>query len=511
MISVMFERLFYAASGGFIGGVAIASFITVPLLYIGVGACVSALLCFLFRFFEWPGARFYMVAAASVLTICFGMVWMYARAVPTDPWLLLHEGARVGFVGTVIREPDERSSHTMLFVSDIVAGIEGTGAAVSGTVLLRVPTYPKWSYGDRISVSGIVTPPTSFETDAGRVFDYPSYLKRFGVTHTVDRPRVSLVASGYGNPIVSLLFAFKERLMGALALVIPSPSVELLFGILFGSQRGLPADLEDFFRRAGLIHIVVLSGYNLSVIADWIMRAASRLPRSIGLLLGALSIVAYATMAGASATAVRAALMALLVVMAQVVRRRYNVSRALTLAGVSMVILNPHVLLFDRSFQLSFIATIAVIYVAPLVESRVSWVSERFALRSIVASTIATNILVLPLLLYTAGSVSLLSLPANILALPLIPATMLLGVITAGVALIAPHVALLSGLITHAFLVWVMRVAQWCGGEWSLFTMPPFSPVWMIGAYLLLGAGIVYVHRKRRDHAHEDVAPVSSV
>lgn len=507
----MFDRLFYAASSGFIGGVAIASFVTVPLFYIGVGACISALTCFLSRFFGWPGARFYIIAPAGVLTICFGMVWMYARAVPIDSWLLSHEGTRVGFVGTIIREPDERSSHTMLFVSDIVAGIEGTGALVNGTVLMRVPTYPKWSYGDRISVSGIVTPPTSFETDGGRVFDYAAYLKRFGVTHTIDRPRVSLVASGYGNPIVSFLFAFKGRLMAALALVIPSPSVELLFGILFGSQRGLPADLEDFFRRAGLIHIVVLSGYNLSVIADWIMRAASQLPRSIGLLLGALSIVAYATMAGASATAVRAALMALLVILAQVVRRRYHVSRALMLAGVFMVILNPYVLLFDRSFQLSFIATIAVIYVAPLVESYVPWVSERFALRSIVASTLATNVLVLPLLLYTAGNVSLFSLPANILALPLIPATMFLGTVTAGVALIAPQVALLSGLITHAFLVWIMRVAQWCGGEWSLFTIPPFSPIWMVGAYLLLGVGIVYVHRKRRDYTNKEVVLVSSV
>ncbi len=511
MISVMCDRLFYTASSGFIGGIAIASFITIPLFYIGVGACVSACVCFLFRFFEWPGGRFSMVTAAGVLTTCFGMVWMYARAIPMDPWLVSHEGARIGFVGTIIREPDERLSHTMLFVSDIVAGIEGTGTFVDGTVLVRVPTYPKWSYGDRISVSGIVTSPTSFETDAGRVFDYASYLRRFGVMHIIERPHVSLVFSGDGNPMVSLLFACKERLMSALALVIPSPSVELLFGILFGSQRGLPADLEDFFRRAGLIHIVVLSGYNLSVVADWIIRAASRLPRSISLFFGAFSIVAYATMAGASATAVRAALMALLVILAQVVRRRYHVSRALMLAGLIMITLNPYVLLFDRSFQLSFIATIAVIYVSPIIERYVSWVSQRFALRNIVASTIATNILVLPLLLYTSGSVSLLSLPANVLALPLIPVTMLLGTVTAGVALVAPQVALLSGLITHVLLMWVIRVAQWCGGEWSFFTVSPFSSVWMVGAYIFLGSGIMYMYGIVRDHAHEEMTSGSSL
>jgi competence protein ComEC len=95
-----------------------------------------------------------------------------------------------------------------------------------------------------------------------------------------------------------------------------------------------------------------------------------------------------------------------------------------------MVLLNPFVLVYDVSFQLSFIATVAVIFLAPRIEKYFLWITPRFGLRDIITVTCAAYVFVLPFILYKMGNLSLVALPANILILPLIPFTMFLGFMT---------------------------------------------------------------------------------
>ncbi len=479
-------------------GVLVSSFADIPPFYSLVIGTVTFLFAVGIRLLGKHKDRIVIGSIFFVILFSLGTVRFSATKDVLNETLTSFENRRIGLVGTIIREPDERLSGTLLTLDNLSFGIDGRGEAIEGRVLVRSPKYPVFAYGDRVSVSGMLEKPKAFETGDGRMFDYEKYLDRFGVSFIINRPIIERVSEGEGNPVVARLFTMKQALLKSLARVIPAPQSELLGGIIFGSQRGLPEEKALEFRRAGLVHIVVLSGYNLSVVADWIMRATQFLPRMLGLSLGALSIVLYALMAGASATAVRASVMALLVILAQASRRTYNVSRALVVAGVAMIAANPKVLVFDRSFQLSFLATIAVIYVSPLIEPKLKYITERLGMRAIISSTIATNIMVLPLVLYMSGMLPLLSLPANILALPVVPAAMLFGIVTSVIGLLGSSLAFPFGFVTNLFLSWIIAVASWFGGEAFVVSLPAFPFAWVMAAYVVIAIVIIRMYQKRK-------------
>jgi competence protein ComEC len=173
-------------------------------------------------------------------------------------------------------------------------------------------------------------------------------------------------------------------------------------------------------------------------------------------------------MAGGASTAIRAGIMAILVLIARVTGRTYDVARALTLAGILMMIINPFVLVFDVSFQLSFIATIAVIFFTPKIEKYFQWIPKKFNLRDVVSMTLAAYIFVLPFILYKMGNLSLVALPANILILPFIPLTMLLGFLTGIAGFLFYFLSVPFGYLAYFFLHYELSVI-------SFFASLPFA------------------------------------
>jgi competence protein ComEC len=487
---------FIAGTLGFLVGVLLCSFVSVPLL-VALGLVVAASL---FTFVRFYVSEQYAVSPPVIifLVMCgFGVVRYDTFNQKPDEDLLSHAESRIGLVGTIVREPDEREKNTLVTLGDISLGIAGDGDLVSGRILIRAPRYPHLLYGDRVAVSGILKVPEPFETDGGRQFDYPAYLAKDGIHFVMNSPRIERIGVGQGSAILATLIEFKQSFLSRIRRFIPAPEEGLLAGIIFGEQGGINKTLSDDFRKSGLVHVVVLSGYNLSVVADWIMKAVAFLPRIAGLSLGAFGIVVYTLMAGASATAVRASLMALLVILAQGTRRKYDVTRALIIAGLMMVCANPKVLVFDRSFQLSFLATIAVIYVAPLFEKKFSLIPEKYGFRGIIATTIATQVIVLPYLLYTSGTLSLLSLPANILVLPLVPATMFVGFLTGVLGFISSVIAVPIALLATSFLSWIIGVAEYVASlPLSGIVIPAFPFAWCVAVYVMMAIVIVRARGK---------------
>src|SRR3989338_4216232 len=125
---------------------------------------------------------------------------------------------------------------------------------------------------------------------------------------------------------------------------------------------------------------------------------------------------------------------------------------ALLLAGVIMILINPFVLAYDVSFQLSFIATIALIFFTPKIEQYFLWVPKHFKLRDIVSVTFAVYIFVLPFILYKMGNLSLVALPANVLVLPFIPITMILGFLTGLLGVINYFLSIPFGYVSYLLL-----------------------------------------------------------
>jgi competence protein ComEC len=143
--------------------------------------------------------------------------------------------------------------------------------------------------------------------------------------------------------------------------------------------------------------------------------------------------------------------------------------------------------LSDISFQLSFIATFGVLYVTPKVIKWVRFLPARFSFRELVATTIAATITVLPILLYSTGILSIVSLPANILILPLIPLTMFVSFIAGALGFISSIIALPFAYIAEILLSYILSVIHFFSGlSFASVTIKSFPLSLVIALYALI-------------------------
>jgi competence protein ComEC len=391
--------------------------------------------------------------------------------------------------GVVVREPDRRAESVHLFIRD-----DDTGALF----LAFGDPFVEVSYGERVEVQGMLNLPEVFETDTGRVFDYPAYLKARGVREVMYRAQVLPISSEHGNSIIAGLITLKHGFMNVLEQSISEPALGLGEGILLGVKQALGGELEEVFRTVGIIHIVVLSGYNIMIVAESVMRFLGLFffPRT-RLFMGILVIILFALMVGLSATVVRASIMSMLVLVARTFGRTYAILRALSLAGVLMVLINPYLLAFDPGFQLSFLATLGLILLAPELEKRMSKVPEMYGVRGYLASTVGTQLFVLPLLLFSMGTLSLVSVIANVLVLPAVPVAMLMTFLTGTLGSIVPLFGIALGFVTQGLLMYIVIVAETLSiVPLASLTVPPF-PWWGMCVLMFLVVYLTYTLMKR--------------
>jgi competence protein ComEC len=184
--------------------------------------------------------------------------------------------------------------------------------------------------------------------------------------------------------------------------------------------------------------------------------------------------------------------MASIALFARATGRTYDALRALGIVATGMVAVNPRTLLFDPGFQLSVIATWGLVSISPLLESRLERITERFGLRSIVASTIGTQIAVLPILLFQSGTLSFVSLPANILVLPVVPLAMLASFISGVAGAIAGGLAVIVGAPAYVLLSYVIEAAQALSViPYAAVPVPPFPFALVVLVYVFL---VIVVH-----------------
>ena len=315
-------------------------------------------------------------------------------------------------------------------------------------MLLIADRFPELQYGDKILVSGKLDLPKNFSSDNGTEFDYISYLSKDKIHFLIYRPQINPTSSSSTGlrgtrKIISSLYSLKNIFINKISAVVPEPNSSLLAGVIFGAKQSLGQELLDDFKKVGLIHIVVLSGYNITIIAVgifWLFSFWGK--RNLGFILSAIFIVLFAIMVGLGATVLRACIMALIAILARFLGRPADALRWLFIAGFLMLMWNPLILFYDPSFQLSFMATLGLILFSPFITSFISnhkigkFIPTKFGLREIVSSTLAVQFFVLPLLIRMSGFVSIISFVVNPLVLPLVPWAMGFGALTGALGII---------------------------------------------------------------------------
>ena len=414
-------------------------------------------------------------------------------------------------IGSIVNEPEQKESSQIVVIKVQSATRDQIGEVCDPISMIRLKTklYPQYYYNNQVSFSGKLSKPNNFGMDN---FDYIGYLAKDNIYFEIKSATLSLLENesaltndytfsflGIYTHILDKLFLFKRYFETILKRNFSEPYSALATGLLLGEKSSLGKDLLDDFRKVGLIHIIVLSGYNITIVGDTLRKIFLFLPRVWGITMGGIGIVLFGLMVGGGATVVRTCAMASIGLFAQTIRRDYSVIRSLIFVGLIMIILNPKIFLYDPSFQLSFLATLGLILLGKFFDDKFKFITARFGIRSIVSSTFATQFFVTPFLLYKMGQVSVIGIIVNILVLPVIPITMLMVFITGISGMISFAFSKPFALFTYILLKYeIFMVKYFASFSFSALNINFFNTKITSIYYILLVIFVIYININNR-------------
>jgi competence protein ComEC len=376
------------------------------------------------------------VAATGAVLLAVGGVGTLRGLAPTTPAdhvsrLALPREARVE-----ARLVDEPVRWTAERARLLVEAERVDGASRSGTLQLTAyGPLPPLAAGQRISVAARLDRPLGFRNPG--TFDYAERLLRHGITVVGTVRADSITPLDARDPAWPT--RVKRQAVAAMRESLPPTSAALLAGLLLGERTDLPSDVDAAFRRAGVYHVLAVSGFNVALVAStvWALLALARAPRRVAALGALLVVVGFAMVVGSQPSVLRATLMAVLVLLALLLERDAAVLNSLALAAVVILALRPADL-HDPGFQLSFAATAGIV-LAPLPRRR---------LAAALAVSTAAQLAVLPIGLAHFNQLSPIGVFANLAVVPL-----------AGVASVLGLVAIAAGLLSATLAGWLFAAA----------------------------------------------------
>lgn len=449
--------------------------------------------------------RHIIFISLSFLFLFFGFARFYIPAQQLPPLELeVLKGESHIYSGNIVSEVERRKAQQRFVIE--FRDEERSDKGIRSKALVYVPAYPEFSYGDSFNFEGALLKPIDFQTDTGTWFDYDTYLAKDDIFYVIKNPRIYDIEQNKGNWLLAKLYEIKNQIIESIEDMLPSPQSSLLAGLLIAGKKSIPADVMNDFKVAGIVHMVVLSGYNVTIVAVAIMAALANIKRRLRLCIGAVLIVLFSLMVGETATVVRSVIMALMALFAQMVYRDFDVIRALVLSAFCMLLWNPYYLMHDPSFQLSFLATIGLILCSPpisyvldklLPQLAIKLLEKYSIIKELLVASLSTQIFVLPYILYGTGILSLVALPANVFILIFIPLTMLSGFI--GVALqwfifmpFVSFVATLVNFFTYILLSYELGVAHFLASLPHAAIYTKHVPLWSVFVAYLVYMAILF-------------------
>lgn len=368
-------------------------------------------------------------------------------------------GQKVVVIGTVVDDATYDNSGQRVMLLD---SVEVDGKSLPGKVRIKtmVPVAP--TRGDRLQATGKM---------------YGGFGNYQAAIYFAD----AAVVTEVNNPIDDLRRWFAAQVYN----VLPDTQAGLGLGFLVGLKSSLPEELNDQLKVLGLTHIVVASGFNLTVLVRLSRRIFAKSSHYQMTIACAAMVTTFVLVTGLSPSMVRAGLVAGLCIVAWYYGRRMHPMLIITLVAAVTALVNPLYVWSDIGWWLSFLAFGGVMLLAPLLQRCVFGEREPRLLGQVIIETVAAQITTLPLILFIFGTFSVLSLPANVLVVPLVPLAMLLTFI--------------AGL-TSAWFPWAAWPAVWllnylCGLIDWLARVPWASVPFGVGLpwFIFMNAAIVAV------------------
>ncbi|MCE5260349.1 MAG: DNA internalization-related competence protein ComEC/Rec2 [Chloroflexi bacterium] len=396
--------------------------------------------------------------------------------------------------GFISADPVVSSAKTQLqvCVERISDGIYSR--SVSGQMLVTSGAFPRYEYGQRVTITGSLESPPLYDD-----FNYREYLASRGVLSVMRKAQIEVRPGNSGNRLTRNLLAANHRLRAITERILPQPESGLLQGVLLGADDALPEDAAETFRIAGLTHILVVSGFNISILMQLILLLANRaVRRQLALILALVGITFFGMLVGFTAPVSRAWLMGMLSIIALLTGRKAHPLTSLAAASLVMTIANPLVL-WSVSFQLSFAATLALICVEPVFSRLINSIIGKKTWQTfaeLLTTTVAAQLLTLPLIWHYFGQISLVALLANLLVLPLQPLILAAGAAAALVGACWLKAGQLVAYLLWPLLRYTILVPRWFSQlPLASLQLPRMSTFGMVVFYILAGAAVYALSR----------------
>lgn len=447
-------------------------------------ACVStAAICAVAAALAGMRRRWSIVSVAAVCTVGSLSTLAYVATITQD----LGIGQRATIDARVLGDMRVRDgfSGPLLDVRASLLTVEQSGAAWSleAPILLRVPVDAHPPLGAVVRASGTVA-----DGDPTRGYGAVVHADALEI---VEMP----------GPLGAMAQAVRSSLGNAVA-DAPPRAAALIEGLAVGDETDQPADLTADMRVSGLSHLTAVSGGNTSIVVGAVLLVAAALGAGLRVRIGAaaLALLAFVVVVGPQPSVLRAAVMAGLAMLGLLVGGRREATHALALTCVLLIVLSPP-LATSWGFALSVAATAGLVLLArPVVERWGGGSRWRQGVVSALALTLGAQITTLPLIAAFGNGLSLVAIPANLLAAPAVLPVTVLGLLAAVVGIPAPTVAVALARAAEPFAAWIATVAQ-VSASLPAATLP--WPGGLGGAALaagVAGALVVLIRRHRGRH-----------
>lgn len=298
--------------------------------------------------------------------------------------------------------------------------------------------------GERVWVQGRLAPPPD---------DAPWLVPRH-VVGRLNAERVERADAGAAPWRAANRF---RRLLSRGAEALPEPSRSLYGGFVLGDERGQPPEIVDDFRGSGLTHVLVVSGQNVAFVLVLVRPLTTRFGLGGRWAVTIAVIAAFGVVTRFEPSVLRASAMAALAVSAALAGRPAGTGRILALSVAALVLVDP-LLVHSVGFQLSAAASAGIALFSRRVARRIPGPA---LLAEAVGVTVAAQMGVAPVLVPRFGGLPVVSLVANVLAVPVAGLVTTWGLPAGVVAgLGGPHVAALAHVPTRLLVSWVAGVAR---------------------------------------------------
>ncbi|HAA64131.1 MAG TPA: MBL fold metallo-hydrolase, partial [Thermoanaerobacter sp.] len=325
--------------------------------------------------------------------------------------------------------------------------------------------YP--SDGDVVSIRGIVSIPKRATNPGG--FDYKLFLKKKGIyaVMRVQGYAVDIVGKGNLNFIEKVIYAAKQKTEVNYINSMPERDAKFVISIFLGDKLVDDETLVQF-RTAGISHIISVSGMHVAIITGFILYMLSLFNiRRYKVPIIIIVLTFYAILTGANPPVIRAALMASIALIGTTYGKKHNSINSLSFAAFVILIFNP-LMLWDVGFQLSFVATLAILYFYKPIREKLSMLNPK--IRELVALTLSAQIGTIPFTMYYFHYISIISLLSNIVIVPLANIAVVLGFLSAMIGLIFPPLSYFINFINIPVVEVILYITK-------LFNSFPYASI----------------------------------